>query len=1208
MSVDDAESPRSHRANIYCQLSRTYLPPSHLPRACQDATQTDPELAWAWSLVNTLFVSATTLFNTSVFFAAVFLWLVNRQFHLRKKKHSYDKLPLKPLKKPAKALRQASSSLKKAAKRLSSVRKKKVGRDEKQDDLLRIDVQGIESCLSFQSFLDDVSVEDEDDEVFERSLSVQKGDSDGFDDNISTLPESREKKKRAIDLMHLTSKIEVFSYLSSDAVRDILEYNEYVDFKNVGDVVYDTDTLDGSLYAVVSGEVTTNLSISTPSDSNQVYSSVAGPGEVITSMLTLITSLVREYQLQDCLLSSLIPGISRHDSGSSKIVVPSDMSVKAIVTRPNTRLLRIPSRCFVAMLEKYPYDVHNICQTIIARLQRVTIQTLVRFLGLEAGILSVSGLESCTSSAGNKIPEKRPSRTTREWRLLEQSLMDESSNIQSPSTLLVQASMAAASFLGLPIEKYRELQEGASIVHALPGDIICGKGQPPDSVYLILKGTLEVGLEKGEREQDIKSHQNEDHKKAKRSKSSSTSRNFSDVDLYQTTSFKPLYRAAPGNWVGLFSCFTNDASFITARNPEGYPPVLIRCLLDIIDTVGDGADLCTSPSMFLLDLGLDWMHVESGEYISVEGEKCDSMFVVLNGRLRAESSSEGSDTQPASEEFGRGATIGELEALAETSWTQSVYAIRHCEVARIPNQIINILMEMYPSAGLHFARVIASQIHSRKSAKGPANSISSLLPSYSLSLATTAVVSLSENVDVSEFCSYLTTSLAMLAPTKLLTKQLIKERIGAKLLEEGKARSILKVKLTRILGDVEENNRLVVYESDPRYTWWTKLCIQQADCVLVLVDSTEAPGLKRVEELLAWAHEVKNVRCELVVVQSSSCQMVSSAEEHASDDLINWTEKRPWISKQHLVRCDFEDHTQDFHRMGRRITGQSIGLVMGGGGARGLAHLGIVKALNEVGLQVDMVGGTSQGAFVGALLAANPDDYESLEVSAREMAADMANISMKLRDLTFPLTSFFSSHYFNRGIQRSLGNARIQDFVLSFFCVSVDIGNSREVVHTKGLAWKYVRASMSLAGYLPPVSENGSLLVDGGYMNLVPADKMAELGAKKVIAVDVSNVEKCDYYEYGTELSGLWLLWNSWNPFVQTVKVPSMGDINEMLSWVSSERTKKFIIDNKVDLFLCPPVGHYGTLEYDKIDEIIKIGYEYAKPLVQKWAEENGYE
>jgi len=874
--------------------------------------------------------------------------------------------------------------------------------------------------------------------------------------------------------------------------------------------------------------------------------------------------------------------------------------------------------------------VANICQTIMARLQRVTIQTLVRFLGLDEGIIGISGSGAAPSRGA--MPQKKASNPTKEWIEFEQRLLNETSDGRSSPSVLEEATLAAASLLGITPENAHELGEGAEIFQAPPGHTICSKGQPPDAVFLLLKGSLEVGLEESSVQNDAaaapagadreqggdRTDQNGDHRKAARTKKD----NFT-LDEQDDRTFKPLFSVAPGKWIGLFSCFTHDASFITVRNPghakssavllripaktfervvSTYPRVLINSLLDMIDTVGDGANLCVSPAMFLLDMGLDWMHVEAGEYIAIQGEPCDSMFVVLNGRLRAE----GSGTQSTREEYGRGATVGELEMLAAMRWSESVVAIRAVEVARIPNRIINILMEMFPAAGIHFARVIASQAHMRKRLDKPGNAMSSLLPSYAIKLATIAVVPLTEEVDVAEFCSHLTKSLDRIAQTKLLTKKETKVRVGEDFFKHRNA--MLKVKMTRILGDVEESNRLVVYQSDNKYTWWTKLCIQQADCVLLLVDSTNAPELKRVEECLVWANKAKNVRIELVVVQSSSAQEDSHSGEHASDNLNNWTEQRKWISKQHLVRCKFADHVQDFCRMSRRITGQSIGLVLGGGGARGLAHLGIIRALHEVGINVDLVGGTSQGAFVGAIYARNPDNFALLSDSVYEMASDMSSISNKLRDITFPLTSFFSGHHFNRGIKKILGNLRIQDCVLNFFCVSVDISNSCQVVHTKGLAWKYVRASMSLTGYLPPISENNCLLVDGGYMNVVPADVMAdEMGAKKIIAVDVAKEDNSVFYDYGEELSGLWLLWNSWNPFVQTVKVPSMGDINERLSWVSAERTKKDIIKNKVDLFLRPPVGHFGTLEFDKIDEIVQIGYDYAKPIVEAWAEENGY-
>ena len=142
---------------------------------------------------------------------------------------------------------------------------------------------------------------------------------------------------------------------------------------------------------------------------------------------------------------------------------------------------------------------------------------------------------------------------------------------------------------------------------------------------------------------------------------------------------------------------------------------------------------------------------------------------------------------------------------------------------------------------------------------------------------------------------------------------------------------------------------------------------------------------------------------------------------------------------------------------------------------------------------------------------------------------------------------------------------------------------------------------MTLESYLPPLSEDGTLLVDGGYMNVLPADVMKrQMRARTVIAVDVSQEVILDNYEYGSHLNGWWIFYNSWNPFVKTVNIPSMGDISERLAWVSGERHKKKVKEH-IDLFLQPPVGNFGVLEYDKFDEIVTLGYEYAKPRVNNF-------
>ena len=113
-----------------------------------------------------------------------------------------------------------------------------------------------------------------------------------------------------------------------------------------------------------------------------------------------------------------------------------------------------------------------------------------------------------------------------------------------------------------------------------------------------------------------------------------------------------------------------------------------------------------------------------------------------------------------------------------------------------------------------------------------------------------------------------------------------------------------------------------------------------------------------------------------------------------------------------------------------------------------------------------------------------------------------------------------------------------------------------------------------------------------------------QMNANAVICVDVSKEDTDGYYEYGTSLSGFWLMVNSLNPFTKTVRVPSMGDLSQKLIWVSSKIHLSEVMNN-ADLFLTPPVSHYGTLEFDKMDEIVELGYEYAKPRIDAFIKEN---
>lgn len=129
----------------------------------------------------------------------------------------------------------------------------------------------------------------------------------------------------------------------------------------------------------------------------------------------------------------------------------------------------------------------------------------------------------------------------------------------------------------------------------------------------------------------------------------------------------------------------------------------------------------------------------------------------------------------------------------------------------------------------------------------------------------------------------------------------------------------------------------------------------------------------------------------------------------------------------------------------------------------------------------------------------------------------------------------------------------IEDLWIPYFTITTDVTASAQRMHTSGSLWRYVRASMSLAGYLPPLCdpEDGHLLLDGGYVNNLPADAMKQLGAQTVIAVDVGSEDSNDLANYGDELSGWWALWQR---IVGGRCIPNMTELQSRLTYVSCVR------------------------------------------------------
>lgn len=311
-----------------------------------------------------------------------------------------------------------------------------------------------------------------------------------------------------------------------------------------------------------------------------------------------------------------------------------------------------------------------------------------------------------------------------------------------------------------------------------------------------------------------------------------------------------------------------------------------------------------------------------------------------------------------------------------------------------------------------------------------------------------------------------------------------------------------------------------------------------------------------------------------------------------------WLDPRPGVALHHHVRLAVAGDTA---RVARHLTGRSVGLVLGGGGARGLAHMGVLQACEELGIPVDFVGGTSQGAFMAAAYAQTLST-KGMDRAVRELSDGMGSTVALLRDLTLPIFSTFSGKNFSATIRSALGSGDILDTWIPFFCVSTCVSSQNcgdaARVHRRGPLWRYVRASMTLVGYLPPVYDNGELLVDGGYCNNLPSDVMKRVGAAAIIGVDVENRsgQEAQVIQLGEYVSGWWFLWRRTLEALGlggNLRLPSQGDLTVTLCYIA-HNNQLAVSRAGLDLYVQPPVEGYGLLDYHKRDEIVEKAYAHA--------------
>ncbi|XP_033734722.1 neuropathy target esterase-like isoform X4 [Pecten maximus] len=1025
------------------------------------------------------------------------------------------------------------------------------------------------------------------------------------------------------EVLYMLRSTRVFGHFEKPLFLELVKHMESK-FVTPGGYLFKIGDVDDSIYVVQSGK----LHVYIAEAESEYFVKEVNTGDSIHSLLSILDVLTGFCHAQPF----------------------KTVSAKAV---EETTVLRLPALAFQSLFERFPESLVRVVQIIMIRLQRVTFTALHNYLGLSNELISpASNTEMRTLSIHTITPQSSPHKrqtsftpsSSADMETMKASFMDvrrqhsEGGDVdhlksdfdtarmraRAHSASKMDAEGGASSSTSVQRHKVKKTDMTTSISSQNTNEEMVLNLAKKDLITLLkLKDSTIL----------------DDKVSLQYIKAGTTLIKQGDQDasliflitgnlliLQQVVGAKEkeqalLFCSQPGEMVGALAVLTGEPSFFTVRSKTDVRIVVIskndfyemmRVQPDVVLNVAKTTLVRMTPFVRQIDFALDWMLTEAGKALFRQGDHSDSIYIVLTGRFRSVITQKDGKKELVAE-YGRGELVGIVEVLTDTERTTTMMAIRDTECAKLPAELLNLIKRKYPHIVTRLIHLLGQRIlgHLQTSRQQvPLGDNLQIVENRSVSnLATVAVLPISKDVPISTFTLELQNALKAIGPTTRLTSGIVKSRLGGAALD-----SIHEFRLFNWLGHQEDMHRMTLYECDYTMTKWTKNCIRQADCILIVGLADNDPAVGEVEKQMG--NISVRAQKELVLLHKEDAEKPKGT--------VEWLNARGWCSSHHHIRCPkrvfskrpddkilelynrlFEtepDRQSDFGRLSRFLTGTSIGLVLGGGGARGLAHIGMIKAMVEAGIPIDMVGGTSMGAFIGAVWC-DEVNVARLTQKTREWCKEMTSLWKKIVDLTYPIASMFSGRAFNRSIEMVLTDRQVEDLWTPYFCISTDISTSKMKVHTTGSLWRYVRSSMSLSGYMPPLCDpmDGHLLLDGGYVNNLPADVMKSMGAQSIFAVDVGSQDETSLTNYGDDLSGWWLLWKRWNPWAEPVKVPDMNEIQSRLAYVSGVRQLEMMKTSDYCEYIRPPIDKFATLQFGSCDEISDVGYHHGKTLFSGW-------
>ncbi len=564
---------------------------------------------------------------------------------------------------------------------------------------------------------------------------------------------------------------------------------------------------------------------------------------------------------------------------------------------------------------------------------------------------------------------------------------------------------------------------------------------------------------------------------------------------------------------------------------------------------------------------LEVVHLKGGERLFSQGEPGDSMYMVMGGRLRVIGRSDG-DGERILGEIPRGESVGEMALITGEPRTATVVAIRDSVLTRLSKASFERLIRSQPDLLLNLSRLVIHRLSRSRRVRGRNTRIRSI-----------ALVFAGEGVPREEFIRRFSSSLGAHGSVLNLGRERVEALAGIiPAAEEREADRYL----ATWLDEQEERHRFLVYEAEGTDSPWTRRCLRQADRLLVVAGAKEDPAPRGVEaDLLVAPGPFADASRDLVLVHAG--------EGIAPSGTKRWLDTRGSVRHHHLRwGC-----SADMERLARFLAGKGVAIVFSGGGAKGFAHIGVLKALREASIPIDMVGGTSMGAILAAGISADWD-YDTYLRKCRQVFSGgnpMGNISL------LPLVSFFSGKRLESLLEDHFGGGDIEDLWIPFYCASSNLTTGSAEVHDRGLLWKALRASASLPGVFPPVVYGNHLHIDGGTLDNLPVSAAREFGAGVVIACDL-DLDKRYRLDYQVFPSNWELVKDRYVTRRKRFRVPDLPSIVFQATLLGNhEKHEKAIVD--ADIRFHPKVRKIGFLDWNAFERAVETGYLHARERLE---------